>query len=383
MDTEVALQTVRPTDTLTGLRIALCHEWFTRLGGSEIVAKAIVDTFGIQDVYTFAASAELTEQLIPSANVRASTWGSSSLARRHWEWFLPVMPIAWSRMRLSSYDVVITSAHAFTNWAHASDTAVHISYCHTPMRYAWEWRSEIKRFPIAIRPMWPLVAAMLRRGDARAARRPDAFIANSAHVADRIRARYQRPAHVVYPPIDTDYWTPATDGAGTREFFLLAGRMVAYKHPEVAVRAAVSAGVPVVIAGAGPEFERMRRDAPAQTTFVDRPSRSELRELYRNARALLNPGVEDFGMTMVEAQACGTPVIAKNAGGAKESVIPGVTGILYEDGNVAALASVLKRFDTHRYSADAVRANSLRFGRGEFSERMRDVVDSVVRERRG
>jgi glycosyltransferase involved in cell wall biosynthesis len=159
--------------------------------------------------------------------------------------------------------------------------------------------------------------------------------------------------------------------------------MVAYKHPEVAVRAAVSAGVPVVIAGAGPEFERMRRDAPAQTTFVDRPSRSELRELYRNARALLNPGVEDFGMTMVEAQACGTPVIAKNAGGAKESVIPGVTGILYEDGNVAALASVLKRFDTHRYSADAVRANSLRFGRGEFSERMRDVVDSVVRERRG
>ena len=361
-------------------RIALCHEWTTTYGGSDQVAGRLAKVLGIRDVYTFAAEPELAAALFPGRTVRAHRLGLHPLGRRHWQWLLPAMPRAWSRADLSPYDVVITSAHACANAIHVRPGAAHVSYCHTPIRYAWDWREELGRLPPALRPAWPAAAAMLRAADRSWARRVTRFVANSRHVADRIRARYGREAAVVHPPVDTTFWSPASpqrrDG-----FFLLAGRLVPYKRPEVAVRAARLAGAKLIVAGSGPELPKLRHLADDNVTFLPGPRRETLRELFRGASAVLNPGVEDFGMTMVEAQACGTPVIALGAGGALEIVSNGKTGILYGDASPQGLSDVLQGFRPGAFRPEDARANALRFDSARFDAGMRRVMAEVLGER--
>ncbi|HEU4481050.1 MAG TPA: glycosyltransferase, partial [Actinomycetota bacterium] len=327
----------------TDHRIALCHEWLTTYGGSEQVAQRIAAALDIKDVYTFTMWPETARSLFPDSDVKSLPRGGNRLAREHWQWMLPVMPGAWSKLDLSDHDVVFTSSHACVNAIRVRPGAKHISYCHTPMRYAWEWRSEIGRIPAPLRPAWPALASRLRRADKRWSQNVDLFLANSNYVARRIRSAYGRAAVVVYPPVDTSYWTPSSSARG--DYFLLAGRQVAYKRPEIAVRAANRTRLSLVVAGGGPEMERLRAIAGPTVTFVEDPERDRLRDLYRAARALVVPGVEDFGMTLVESQACGTPVIARAEGGALEAVRGGRTGTLYHGASADDLADAMEAFD--------------------------------------
>jgi glycosyltransferase involved in cell wall biosynthesis len=274
---------------------------------------------------------------------------------------------AWSRLDLRGFDLVLTSAHSCANAIRVPDAAIHISYCHTPMRYAWEWRQELGRVPVPLRPVWPAAAAWLRRADRGWARNVDMFIANSRFVAGRIRRAYGRTAHVVHPPVDTSYWTPSDEER--EDFFLVAGRLVAYKRIDLAIEAARLAGVPLVVGGAGPELPRLREMAmDAAVRFVVGPDRDTLRTLYRRARALIVPGVEDFGMTMVEAQACGSPVIAFGHGGACEAVDDGTSGLLYRDPSPEALAEVLTAFEDGAFDPTRIRAHAERFDVTAFDE---------------
>jgi glycosyltransferase involved in cell wall biosynthesis len=360
------------------IRTALCHEWTTVYGGSEQVARRLAQVAAARDVFTFAADPNLAEELFAGRTVHVHRTGLTAVARRHWPLLLPLMPGAWSRLDLSPYDLVVTSAHAAVNAIRVRPDAVHISYCHTPMRYAWNWRMERRRLPAPLRPGWPAVAAALRRADREWARGVTAFIANSHHVAARIREAYGRDSVVVHPPIETDFWSPRARGRrGT--FFLLAGRLVPYKRADMAVRAARLARAELVIAGDGPELKRLRRIAGGRVRFVVNPSRRLLRALYRRARALVNPGVEDFGMTMAEAQACGTPVIALAAGGAPEIVVDGRTGVLYKEFSPEALGVVLRGFDPDAFSGEEARANAERFAPARFDEGVRRVIEEFVR----
>lgn len=366
---------------MTGTRIALCHEWITAFGGSEQVARRIAEILDVDDVFTFAADPALAEKLFPRRRVHASPIGRTALARRHWRWLLPLMPSAWSQMDLSCYDVVVTSSHACVNSIRVRPGATHISYCHTPMRYAWDWRMEAGRVPAPLRAAWPPVAAALRRADRERARHVTAFIANSRHVAQRIKTCYGREAAVVHPPIDTAWWSP--DPCAEREdFFVFAGRLVTYKRADVAVRAANRAGVRLIVAGDGPELGRLRRMAGPNVSFVVAPGRPALRDLFRRCRALVNPGVEDFGMTMAEAQSCGAPVIALARGGAAEIVRHGRTGILYEDPSAETLAATMRAFDARSVDPDEARTSAERFSVARFDEGIRRVVDAVVRGHR-
>lgn len=361
------------------MRIALCHEWLTVYGGSDQVASEIAKALDIKDVFTFAVEPALADELFPHARVKtAHRIGNSGFARNRWGWLLPAMPYAWSRLDLSDYDLVVTSSHSCVNAIRVREGTPVISYCHTPMRYAWEWRDEIRRFPAVVRPLWPLAASALRAADKRWASRVTTFVANSRNVADRINRYYGRLADVVYPPVDLDYWIP--DPSVQREdFFLYAGRLVPYKRPDIAVQAATRAGVRLVVAGAGPEYKRLCSMAGPTVEFVHRPTRDALRDLYRRAQALVFPGVEDFGMILVEAQACGAPVIARAVGGALESVQDGVTGILYLDPSDDGLAKILVSFDPTAFRDDAATSNARRFSPHAFSESLRAVVDRVVR----
>jgi len=359
-------------------RVAVCHEWVTTYGGSEQVAQRLVNALDATDVFTFTARPELAEALFPGRRVHVSPLGRTASAREHWQRFLPVMPRAWAAFDLRGFDAVVTSSHACANAIRVPDGTVHISYTHTPMRYAWEWRDELDRVPVALRPAWPAIAAVLRRQDANRARRVDAFVANSEHVAGRIRDAYGRDAQVVHPPVDVSWWTPPTEPSA-RTAFLVAGRLVAYKRVAIAIEAARLAQVPLVVAGEGPQLEQLRRMAAgAEIRFVVGPSREELRELYRSARALVVPGVEDFGMAMIEAQACGTPVVARGTGGAREAVVDGETGSLTPDGSAVTLASALLRFDGAAFDPPRVRAHAERFGVERFDAEIRQVVDRAL-----
>ena len=333
----------------------------------------MAQVLGIADVFSFAVWPETAIRLFPTGHVRqvGPDW---ALVRRHWQWFLPVMPTAWRHVDLSSYDIVLTSAHACVNSVRPAPDALLVSYCHTPMRYAWEWESESKRLPAPLRPIWPPIAARLRAADKSWAQRVDLFLANSHCVADRIRTSYGRGALVVHPPIDTAFWhpEPATQPGG---YFLLSGRMVAYKRPDVVVDAAAEAGVDLIVAGDGPLIPALRKRASRTTRFELNPSNERLRDLYRGARALVFAGTEDFGMSLVEAQACGTPVIAYAAGGALESIAPGVSGVLLQDGSVRSFASAMRSFHREEFDAAAVRATAQRFDAGRFDETMRWAMD--------
>lgn len=354
-------------------RIALCHEWITTYGGSDQVAARIAEALDIADVFTYSADPGLTRRLFPNRNVTViSRAGQSRIGRRRWQWFLPMMPRAWRRLDLSRYDMVVTSAHSCVN-AIRVPHGRHISYCHTPMRYAWQWREEIGRIPVPLRPFWPAIAALFRAADRRWARRVDLFIANSKNVADRIGALYGKDAIVIYPPIDTHFWTPG-DGK-PEDFFLCAGRLVSYKRANLVVRAAREAEVRLVVAGNGPELGRLRKLAQgASVEFAVDPDAEQLRDLYRRARALVFAGIEDFGMTLVEAQACGTPVIAHAKGGALEAVVGGQTGLLYEDSSVPALAEILRSFDRDSYRSPVLRRHAEGFGTERFDAEIRSMI---------
>lgn len=366
---------------MTGTKIALCHEWVTAFGGSEQVARRIAEILDVNDVFTFAADPALAEQLFPGRRVHTSPIGRTTLAQRHWRWLLPLMPSAWSHMDLSGYDVVITSSHACVNSILVPPGAAHISYCHTPMRYAWDWRMETGRVPAPLRVAWPPIAAALRRADRQRAHHVTAFIANSRNVAQRIKTCYGRDAAVVHPPIDTEWWSPEPFRERD-DFFLFAGRLVAYKRADVAIRAANRADARLIIAGDGPELGRLRRMAGPNVSFIVAPGRPALRDLFRRCRALLNPGVEDFGMTMAEAQACGAPVIALGVGGAAEIVRDGRTGILYDDPSAESLAAAMRNFDPRALDVDDTRSSAERFAVARFDEGIRRVVNAVVRGHR-
>lgn len=353
-------------------RVAVCHEWLTTLGGADKVAALLSRHFDAELFAAFALRPELAAELGVRGRLVTSRLNGVASSGRNWQYLLPVMSTVWRQLDLTGFDVVLTSSHAAVNAVPATPGARRISYCHTPMRYAWEWRAEQARLPRPARPVLRPAAALLRRADRRWSANVDTYVANSRFVADRIRRAYGREAVVVHPPIDVDRWTYDAS-VEPDDYFLVAGRLVGYKQPVVAVRAARAVGARVVVAGDGPALAEIDASDPG-ITVVRSPDDAELLELYRRARALVLPGVEDFGMTVLEAQACGTPVIARAAGGTLDSVVPGVTGELVRTGTVGDFAEVLDRFDRQRYDPLVIRRHAEAFSAERFVEQMDAVV---------
>jgi glycosyltransferase involved in cell wall biosynthesis len=362
----------RPEGLLADRTVALCHEWTLRPAGSEKVASVIADLVQPDAVYTIAGRREAAETVFPHQSVHAPRIGQRPAIHTRWDLMLPFLHAGWSSLDLGAYDVVITSAHSCVNAVRVSDATTVVSYCHTPMRYAWVWREELRRVPMPLRPVWPLAAAALRATDRHVARKVERFVANSKFVADRIHDAYGCESDVVHPPVATDFYTPPAEGVERGDYFLLAGRLIGYKRPEIAVEAARMAGVRLVIAGKGWMEKELRSMAGPETTFVGDPTDEELRELYRMARALVFPGTEDFGITPVEAMACGTPVLAYGAGGVAESVVDGVSGRLLELRTPEAFAEAMR--DWPDWPRDACREVAAGFSTRQFRRRFAAVL---------
>jgi glycosyltransferase involved in cell wall biosynthesis len=356
-------------------RVAVVHDWLTIPGGSEDVVIELLELFPQAELFTTIYDPRPWPAIITERPVHASFLNRVPTANRNYPKLLPLMNRAFESFDLSGFDLVLSSNHANAKNVHTPPGTLHVCYCHTPMRYAWEPEflagEEIGR---ATRMLLPPLLGWLRRTDLAGARRPDVFVANSAYVAARIRRFYGREAHVVHAPVDVDHYLEIERRPAEEPFYLVFGRVVPYKRVDLALAAGELARRRVVVAGSGRALEATRAHAGPHGELLGRVSDEQRDALLAGARALLFPGEEDFGIVPVEAQAAGLPVIAYGVGGARETVRDGETGVLFEPQTAEALAQAIVRLESLTLDPLAPRENARSFGRERFRAQMAAVI---------
>ncbi len=363
-------------------RVAVVHEWLTVPGGSEQVVAGLLEMFPDAELYTSVYDPAPWPAVITERPVHASYLSRLPGARRHYQRLLPLMDRAYRAFDLSRFDLVLSSSHACAKNVRTPPGALHVCYCHTPMRYAWDEEflagEELGRLT---RLALPLLTRRLRRQDLRGAAGPDAWVANSRHVAARIARCYGRTAAVVHPPVDVARLLARP--RAPQAYYLVFGRVVPYKRVDLAVAACAQLGRPLRVAGDGRALPAVRAAAPAgaDVQWLGRVDEREREALYSGARALLFPGEEDFGIVPVEALAAGAPVIAYGVGGATETVADGRTGVLFGEHSVAGVARAIERFEGLRLDEAELRRSAARFGRERFHAEMAAALDSAARRR--
>ncbi len=353
---------------LNGHRIAVVHEWVDAYAGSEQVFEALARIFPTADLFALSRTPGIDLDLGGRA-VRTTSLDRRVLRDRR-GLTLAAMPVAWWALGRRDYDVVISSHHAF---AHANrlvaSNGVHLAYVHSPARYLWSPEIDARGGSRLLAP----ARGVLRAVDRRASARVTGYAANSSAVAERIRRFWDREARVIHPPVRVEYYGSRLPQQPSRDYVLGFGRWIPYKNLHLVIEAADIAGLPVKIAGRGPDAQRIRAAAAAASVsveIIESPDDERLRTLYANARCLVFPTVEDFGIVPVEAQAAGTPVVAPAAGGALDTVTDGVTGVLTKDSSPGELARGIVEAST--LSGKACRRNAERFGRHRFEEAILD-----------
>ena len=364
-------------------RIAIVHERFTEVAGSEHVVEQLALHWPGSDVYGTVVRPEGVSPGLTSPP--HATWLNPLyhrvLRQKSYAPLMPLMPSAFRHLPIGDVRAVIASHHAFaTQSVFATDAPV-IAYVHSPARWAWDASLRAGEGGGAVgAAVLTALSAIARRGETAAAPRLHTVVANSSAVAQRISEWWKRDAIVVHPPVDTDGFTPDT-AVEREDFFLLAGRLVPYKRPDLAIEAARRANVPLVVAGDGRAMQACRQVAGPETIFLGRVPHDELLSLHRRTRALLMPGVEDFGIVPVESMATGTPVIALAEGGAMDTVVPDVTGVLVDvgtDDQVAdRFAQAMTGFEPARFDGARIRTWAEKFSRDAFRRRMQEVVDAT------
>jgi glycosyltransferase involved in cell wall biosynthesis len=361
------------------MRVALVHDWLTGMRGGEKVLDAICELYPEAPLYTFVRVPGSVSPRIEHRRIVTSFVQSLPRAARLYRHYLPLYPLAAELFDLDGYDVIISSSHCAAKSVIRPSGAVHVSYCHTPMRYAWDQfdsyfgPERIGRLQSGLlRPVF----GWLARWDAATAGRVDRFLANSQYVAARIDRYYNRRSTVVHPPVETDFYTPA--GRAASSTFLIVSALVPDKRIDVAIEACRRLGRRLRIVGTGPELPRLRAIAGSDVEFLGWQSDEQIRALYRASAATLLPGVEDFGIVPIEAQACGCPAVAVDAGGARETVVDGVTGVLVPESTPDAFAAGLTRALETPFDVHAIRQNAVRFSRARFLESFQAAVDEAL-----
>jgi glycosyltransferase involved in cell wall biosynthesis len=352
------------------MKTAIVHDWLNGMRGGEKVLEALIELYPEATIYTLFCERVKVAKLIAERKIVTSWLDRVPGIYHYYRNFLPVFPAAIESFDLRNFDLVISSSHAVAK-AVKAPTAPHICYCHTPMRYLWD--AETGNIQPHQRLALGITKGALQKWDCRSARRVDHFIANSEFVRRRIRQYYGRDADVIFPPVDTRFFTPSTET--TREsFYLAAGAMVSYKRFDVILEAFQRIDRPLLVAGNGPEFHRLRRLAGTNVQFLGWVSDSELRQLYRRARAFVFAAREDFGIMPVEARSCGCPVIGFADGGVQETVRDGISGVLFGKQEANAIAEAIGRFENSTWSSEQVRWGVEEFGRERFKEQIRRFI---------
>ena len=362
------------------MKVALVHDWLTGTRGGEKVLLSLARLFPAAPLYTLFHFPGSVPPEIEDRPVR-TTWLQRAVSReRDYRSLLPLYFLAAESWDLSGFDLVISTSHCVAKAAKRGPSGFHLCYCHTPVRYLHDQFDDYLRGRSGVvKAAARLARAPLRARDLATVPRVDAFLANSENVRERIARIYGRTSRVVPAPADTAFYTPAPS-ARPREGLLVVSALAPYKRLDDALEASAGLGRHLTIAGFGPEESRLRALAGPHVRFAGSPSDAELRELYRTAEVVLMPGEEDFGIVPLEAQACGTPVVALGRGGALETVVDGVTGVLYPDAGPGPLARAIELALTRRFDAGALVENARRFSEPAFRQRFLAAARSALSE---
>jgi len=362
------------------LKTAIVHEWFAGYAGSERVVESFTNIWPNADVFTLIDL--LTEEerkiVLKSKTPKTSFIQKLPFAKTKHRWYLPLFPFAIERFDFSEYDLIISSSHAVTKGLRKNSNQLHISYCHSPMRYAWDntelYLNEaniskgLKGFAAR------LIINYLRKWDLKTASRPDYLIANSKFIAGKIKRIYNRNSDVIYPPVDVDKFEPVLE---KDNYYLTASRMVPYKRTDLIAEAfSIMGDKKLKVVGQGPELEKIKRKSTPNIEILGYKSGKELKSLMQKAKAFVFAAEEDFGITVVEAMACGTPVIALNKGGTAETVVNGKTGILFDLQSAESIKNAVLKFEEKINIFDSLKISSQakQFSRDIFEKKIKEYV---------
>jgi len=347
--------------------------------GGEKVLLSLARLFPEAPIFTLLHVPGSVAPELEAREIRTTFVQSLPGAARRYRHYLPLFPAAAASIDLSGYELVVSSSHCVVKGVRPARGALHVCYCHTPMRYIWDRYDDYfgpGRAPLAVRWAMGAAAPWLRAWDVRSSSRVGRFIANSAYVAGRIRRYYGRDADVVHPPVDTDFFTPGPDAPG--RYDLVVSALAPYKRLDLVLNAYRGTGWPVKIVGWGPEERRLRAAAPSEVELVGCVDDDALRALYRGCRAVLMPGVEDFGIVPLEAMACGRPAVVYAEGGGPESVVAGETGLLFHEPTAAALRAAVDSLPAVRFNSATLRQKAEAGSRARFEARLKALVDKAL-----
>jgi len=359
-----------------GRRIAFVHDWLTGMRGGERALEVLCERFPDAELFSLVHVRGSTSPAIERLRPHTSFIQRLPFAARLYRQYLPLFPTAIEQFDLDNFDLVVSMSHCCAKSVIRPGRAVHICYCLTPMRYAWDQFDAYfgsdrvgALASLALRP----VMAKLARWDRATSGRVDRYVAISHYVAGRIRRYYNREASVVYPPVDTTFFHPGTSSR-TDRYALVVSALVPYKRIDVAIDACRQARVPLIVVGDGPERARLERMADSNATFLGRLPDEDVRALFQGAAMAILPGEEDFGIVPLEAQACGRPVVALGRGGAVETVVDNETGFLVEALDASAFADAIARVGRTPFDSAAIRRHAETFGRERFGDEMEALI---------
>ena len=356
------------------MRVAIIHYWLVGMRGGEKVIEALGRMYPEADIFTHVVVPEALSEDLRRHTIRTSFIAKLPRAARMYKSYLPLMPLALEQLDLSGYDLIISSESGPAKGIIPPEGAVHLCYCHSPMRYIWNMYHEYRRSagPVA-RAAMPLLTHYLRIWDESSAARVDHFVANSSTVAGRIRRYYRRDAEIVHPPVDVGAFAPV----GLEElgdYYLMVGELVRYKRPDIAVRAFNASKRRLVVIGGGEMLDELRALAGPTVQILGSQPFAVLRHHYARALGLIFPGEEDFGIVPVEAMASGRPVIAYGRGGATETVVDGRTGVFFDEQSEDALIDAVARLEGLALDPAEIALHARQFNPARFERQMRQAV---------
>lgn len=360
------------------MRVALVHYWLVRMRGGERVLDRLVRLYPQADIFTHVYVPDAMSSLIRSRPVRTSFIQKLPGAKRHYQRYLPLMPMALEQLDLRGYDLVISSESGPAKGVIADPGARHICYCHSPMRYLWDqYHGYRESAGWLTRAMMVPAFSYLRNWDVTSAARVDEFAANSSFIRDRINRAWRRPATVIHPPVAVESFRPSNE---VSDSYLWVGQYVSYKRADIAVDAFTRLGLPLTMVGEGETLRALKRRAGPNIRFIDRLDFAQLQRAYATCRALVFTAEEDFGIVPVEANASGRPVIGFGRAGILDSIIPDRTGIFFGEQSAEALIEAVERFERWLPSFDAGEAvdNAARFAPEHFDRKFAAFVDRAM-----
>ena len=379
------------------MKVALVHDWLTGMRGGEKVLEVFCELFPHAHLYTLLHNKGSVSNAIENMDIRTSFIQNFPLIKKRYRHYLPIFPTAIERFNLKGYDVVLSSSHCVAKGAVTGSDTLHVCYCFTPMRYIWDLYSLYfgkERSNIVTRWSVSLVLSYLRKWDVASSKRVDRFVAISKYVADRIKKHYGRESDMIYPPVDCSYFKP---GISNGDFYLMVTPLAPNKRVDIAVEAFNKLNLPLKIIGSGQEERRLKRIARENIKLMGWQSDEVVRKHYINCKALIFPGLEDFGIVPLEAQACGKPVIAYGEGGILETVTPldssklnkrgsfatdNATGLFFREQTPASLAQAVTHFEDIKdlFSKQKIRKHAESFGRAIFKDKIRNYIEQKYSE---